>query len=477
MTRRLALFVLVALLIALYSPVGARAAAPAKPPNIVLILTDDQGYSDLSCYGSPNIKTPRIDRMAAEGMRFTDFYAASSVCTPSRAALMTGCYPIRVGMGEFPLLPGGKAWQTRVLYPNAPFGLNPAEQTLPKLLKSAGYATACIGKWHLGDQKPFLPTSHGFDQYFGILYTPDMPPVNFVRDGQIVERKIDLDTVAERSTDLALKFIRDHKDGPFFLFLSHTYPHVPLAAAKEFRGKSARGLYGDACEEIDNSTGRVLDALKELNIDDKTLVIYTSDNGPWLAKGESGGSAVPLRGGKGGFYEGGFREPFIIRYPGVVPPGTVCHELGTQMDLLPTLAKFAGAAVPRPVDGKDITDLVLGKPGAKTPYDAFYYYVGDKLCAVRSGKWKLKVPTTFQEEFAGYVKVENPESKVARALYDLETDPGEQKSVAAEHPDVDERLQKLLEAAREDLGDARRKMVGKNVRPVGRVPQEQAKAQ
>ncbi len=447
----------------------AAGADSGRPANIVLILTDDQGYADLGCYGSPRIRTPRVDRMAAEGIRFTDFYAAASVCTPSRAAMLTGCYPIRIGMGEFPVIPGGKPWQTRVLYRNAPFGLNPNEVTIGKLLKSAGYATMCIGKWHLGDQKPFLPTSHGFDSYFGLLYTPDMPPLDYVRDEKIAEEKIDLSETCQRYTDEALKFIRANKDGPFFLFLSHTYPHVPLAASKDFRGKSPRGLYGDACEEIDASTGRVLDLLKELNLDERTLVIFTSDNGPWLARGEDGGSAFPLRGGKGSSYEGGFREPCVMRMPGTIPAGAVCREMATQMDFLPTLARLAGVSVPKPVDGKDITDLMLGKPDAKSPHESFFYYIGDRLHAVRSGKWKLKVPTTLAEEFAGYVKIENPDTVIPRALYDLENDPGEQKSVLANHPDVAKKLQDMVESAREDLGDSRRKMVGKNVRPVGRI--------
>ena len=475
MIHRATLFLVITCLALASSVRAADPAAQRKAPNVILILTDDQGYSDLGCYGSPRIKTPRIDRMAAEGIRFTDFYAAASVCTPSRAAMLTGCYPPRVGMGEFPLLPGGKPWQTRVLFRNAPFGLNPDEFTIGKMFKSAGYATACIGKWHLGDQKPFMPTSHGFDQYFGILYTPDMPPVGFVRGEKTIEQNIDLDSVILRYDQEAIKFIRDHKDGPFFLFYSHTYPHVPLAASKAFRGKSARGLYGDACEEIDDSTGRVLDTLKELNIDDNTLVIFTSDNGPWLAKGEAGGSAFPLRGGKGSSYEGGMREPCIMRFPGVIPPGSVCHEMATQMDVLPTFARFAGATAncPKPIDGKDITDLILAKPGATSPHESFFYYVGNKLNAVRSGKWKLKIPTTLGEEFAGYAKLENPETEIPRALYDLENDPGEQKSVIADHPDVAKKLQAMIESAREDLGDSRRKLTGKNVRPVGKVAQNQ----
>lgn len=446
-------------------------SAAERKPNVVLILTDDQGYADLGCYGSTRIKTPRIDKMAAEGIRFTDFYAAASVCTPSRAAMLTGCYPQRIGIGEIPPLPGGKPWQTRVLFRNAPFGLDSNELTIGKMLKNAGYATMCVGKWHLGDQKPFLPMSHGFDDFFGILYTNDMPPVDFVRGGSIVEEKIDQSTITNRYTEESMKFIETNKDRPFFLFLSHTLPHVPLAASEKFKGKSAAGLYGDAIEEIDDSTGRILDQLKQLGIDDHTLVIYTSDNGPWLAKGEDGGLATPLRGGKGGSYEGGFREPCIMRWPGRIPAGSVCAEVATQMDFLPTLAKFAGvtSSPPKPIDGKDISDLMLAKDGAKSPHESFFYYVGNRLHAVRSGQWKLKVPTTLGEEFAGYLRIENAETEIPRALYDLANDPGEQKSVLSNHPEVAAKLQAMIESAREDLGDSRRKMEGKNVRPIGRV--------
>ncbi|HTL31161.1 MAG TPA: sulfatase-like hydrolase/transferase [Tepidisphaeraceae bacterium] len=449
----------------------ARAANADRPPNIVFILTDDQGYADLACYGGVGIKTPRIDQMAAEGIKLTDFYVASSVCTPSRASILTGCYPQRVGMGEIPLIPGGKPWQTRVLYRNAPYGLNPDEISIAKLLKTRGYATACIGKWHLGDQKPFMPLAHGFDYYFGLLYTPDMPPNCFVRGNDIVERDIDLDTVTDRYTDESLKFIRDNKDKPFFLYFSHCEPHVPIAAAKRFQGKSERGLYGDVIEQLDESTGKVLDLLKELNLDEQTMVIFTSDNGPWLAKGEHGGLATPLKGGKGSTNEGGQREPCIVRWPGKIPAGKVSHEMTVAFDLYPTIAKIAGATLPtdRIIDGKDIMDILMDKPDAKTPHEAFFYYNGDKLSAVRSGKWKLKVTTTLAEEFGGYGKFETPDAKMPRALYDLSVDPGEQKNVIDEHKDIEAKLVGYLEKAREDLGDSRRQMKGKNVRPIGHV--------
>jgi arylsulfatase A-like enzyme len=337
------------------------------------------------------------------------------------------------------------------------------------VLRTVGYATKHVGKWHCGDQRPFLPTSHGFDEYVGLLLTPDMPPNDYVIGEKIAERKIDLSMTTQRYTEEALKFIRAHKDGPFFVFLSHTMPHVPLAASKDFKGKSGLGLYADVCQEIDWSTGNVLDELKTLGIDERTLVIFTSDNGPWLAKGEAGGSAFPLRGGKGGSYEGGFRVPSIMRFPGTIPPGVVCREMATQMDLLPTIARLAGASLAHAIDGKDITDLMTNKPGAKSPDESFFYYVGNRLHAVRSGKWKLKMPTTLAEEFSGYGKLENPDTEIPSALYDLENDPAEQKNVMADHPNEVKRLEGLVESARQDIGDSRQKMTGKNVRPVGRI--------
>ena len=446
----------------------------AAAPNIILIYTDDHGYADLGCYGSKRIKTPRIDRMAAEGIRFTDFYAAANVCTPSRAALLTGCYPQRIGIGEIPMVPGAKPWQTRVLYPGARFGLNPDETTIAEILKSHGYATACIGKWHLGDKKPFMPLDHGFDVFFGTVYTNDTRNVGFVRGYEFLDGKVDHTTFTDRFTEESIEFIKQNREKPFFLYLAHLMPHVPLAVADRHRGKSAGGLYGDAVEAIDESTGKILDLLAELKLGEKTLVILTSDNGPWLTKGEHGGSAFPLRGGKGGTYEGGMRVPCIVRWPGKIPAGAVCSEVATQMDFLPTLAKLVGAAVPsdRIIDGKDISDLLFAKAQAKSPHEAFFYYNGNRLAAVRSGKWKLKVPTLLREEFSDYVKLDNPDTIIPRALYDLENDPGEQKNVLTDHPDIAKELQAYIESAREDLGDSRRKIPGKNVRPIGELPEK-----
>jgi arylsulfatase A len=444
----------------------------AAPPNILLILTDDQGYNDLGCYGTTRLKTPHIDRLAAEGMRFTDFYAAANVCTPSRAALLTGCYPQRVGMGEIPLLPGGKPWQTRVLGRGSPYGLSPRENTVAKILKARGYATGMIGKWHLGDIHPFLPTDHGFDYYYGCLYTNDMPPVDMLRGDQVADHNVALDTITDRYTEEAIRFIRANanKEKPFFLFLSHTMPHVPIAAAPRFKGNSEGGLYGDVIEQLDDSTGQILDLLKELKIDANTLILFTSDNGPWLAKGESGGLAEPFKGGKGSSNEGGQREPFIMRWSGHIPAGQVCHEMCVMFDILPTLAAITGAELPkdRIIDGKDISDLAF-KPGAKSPHDRFYYYNGDKMYGVRSENWKLKIPTALAEDYGGYLKLENPQTIIPRALYNLAWDPGEQKNVLEDHPDVFQKLQAMIEEAREDLGDSRRKLIGKNVRPIGKV--------
>ena len=436
---------------------AAVAAAPAmlaakkserkRPPNFVLIFTDDQGYQDVGCFGSPKIKTPNLDKMAAEGMKFTDFYSAAPVCTPSRAALLTGCYAQRVSLPS-------------VLFPNAKIGLNPKEATIASVLKGRGYATLCVGKWHLGHLEKFLPTSHGFDRYFGIPYSNDMHHnggVPLLRDTKIIERPVKQNDLTERYTAEVIQFITANKDKPFFVYLPHTFPHVPLYATEKFAGKSARGLYGDVIECIDWSTGEILKTLKTLGLDEDTLVVFTSDNGPWLSKGKNGGCALPLRGGKFTTFEGGMREPCIMRWPGRIPAGKVCGEIASTIDMLPTLAGLAGAKVPadRVIDGKDIYPLMAGEPGAKTPHEAFYYYRGMRLAAVRSGKWKLHLGKTQRPKR----KKDQPPPKAVRAggqLYDLQGDISEKSNVAAENPDVVKRLTAMAEEFSKELAANRR---------------------
>lgn len=444
-------------------------ARAASGPNVIIILADDQGYNDLGCYGSKLIKTPRIDRMAAEGMRFTDWYAPAPVCTPTRGALMTGCYPQRIGLSSIANeKPDGSAGH--VLYGSSKHGLNLNEVTIAEILKSRGYATGMVGKWHLGDAKMFLPTRQGFDSYFGIPYSNDMTPPVLLRNEELIENPYPQETLIERYTAEAKSFIQAHKDGPFFLYLAHNAPHTPLFISEKFKGQSKRGLFGDLIEALDWSTGEILDQLAELKIDDNTLVIYTSDNGPWHIRGEQGGSAFPLRAGKGTTYEGGMREPFIARWPGKITAGKVCSEPLSHLDLAPTIAKLAGAAMPsdRVIDGRDVWPIMSGAADAKNPHEAFFYFGDGCLNAVRAAQWKLKLPTTLQEE-TEYGKYENPDAKIPQALYDLANDPGEQKNVAADHPEIVKRLKKLCDGAREDMGDLRTGVVGKNVRPIGNV--------
>jgi len=427
------------------------AAAPAGgKPNFVFIFTDDQGYADLGCFGSTTIKTPNVDRMAAEGVKLTDFYAAP-VCSPSRASLMTGCYPRRVGID----LAGGKD----VLFPGQPEGLSPSEITLAELLKGRGYATACIGKWHLGDQPPFLPTKRGFDSYFGIPFSNNManayglPPLPLMRGDKVIEENPKQALLTERYTEEAVAFIKANKDKPFFLYLPHTMPHAPAAASEKFRGRTTRGAYGDACEEIDWSTGQILDTLKQVGLDEKTLVMYVSDNGGPGGAGEN----TPLRGSKGSTYEGGIRVCAVARWPGRIPPGTVCKEIASTMDILPTFARLAGAEAPRDriIDGIDVWPLLSGQAGAKGR-ETFFYYRTDLLQAVRSGKWKLIVA---EQEGKKLNRLDTPK------MYDLEKDIGETTDVAAKNPDVVKKLTGYIEKCREDLGE--RGVPGKNCRPVG----------
>ncbi|MCK4628408.1 MAG: sulfatase, partial [Sedimentisphaerales bacterium] len=356
-----------------------------KLPNIVIIFTDDQGYQDVGCFGSPLIKTPNLDRMACEGVKFTDMHVAQAVCGASRAALLTGCYPNRNGLLGAPM-------------PNSQHGIHEDEMTIAELVKQKDYATAIFGKWHLGDNPRFLPLQHGFDEYFGLPYSNDMwpkhpknikwkfPPLPLIEGNKTIEHNPDQSQLTTWYTERAVKFIDKNKERPFFLYVAHNMPHVPLFVSDKFKGKSKRGLYGDVIMEIDWSVGQILAALKRNGLDENTLVIFTSDNGPWLNYGDHGGCALPLREGKGTMWEGGQREPCIMRWPGKIPAGTTCQEPAMTIDLLPTIARLTKTKLPKhKIDGKDIWPLMAGQGGAKCPHEALYFYYGTDLHAVRSG--------------------------------------------------------------------------------------------
>jgi len=441
-------------------------------PNVVIIFCDDVGYADIGVFGAKGYETPNLDRMAAEGVKFTDFYAAASSCTPSRAALMTGCYPQRVSLPN-------------VIGPDAKIGISDDEQTIAETLKPLGYATACYGKWHLGHHPKFLPTRHGFDEYFGLPYSNDMwpyhptnksfPDLPLIEGERIIEYNPDQTQLTTWYTERAVRFIEKNKDRPFFLYVPHSMAHVPLFVSDKFKGKSERGLYGDVMMEIDWSVGQILSTLKRLDIDEKTLVIFCSDNGPWLSYGDHAGSAEPLREGKGTSFDGGHREPTVMRWPGTIPAGIVCDEPASTMDILPTIAKLTGAKLPaHRIDGKDIRPLMMGVRGAKSPHEAFFYYRGFALEAVRSGKWKLHLPHSYRTLAGrpggtGGRPAKYEQAKIGPALFDLENDIGEQHDVSARYPEVVERLMALADKIRQDLGDSAKKMTGRNRRPPGRL--------
>lgn len=424
------------LALGLFSFSAALCAAP--PPNVVIIFADDLGYGDLGCYGSPTIRTPNLDRMAAEGLRFTDFYVAAEVCTPSRAGLLTGRYPIRSGM----------CGSRRVLFPNSEGGLPKEEVTIADALKDKGYATAQIGKWHLGIHEGSRPLDQGFEHQFGLPYSNDMdgrpglpkgatgsstPPedgwnVALSRDGKIIEQPAVQTTLTRRYTEEAVKFIKEKKDKPFFLYFAHTFPHVPLFASPEFKGRSRGGIYGDAVEELDWSVGQVMATLRETGLAENTLVFFTSDNGPWLIMGNQGGSAGPLKDGKGSTWEGGMRVPGIAWQPGRIKPG-VTHELASTMDLFTTALTLGGAKTPDgPVDGMDISPLLYESKAL--PQRPFFYYRGDKLFACRLGEWKAHFST---QTGYGQPKADAHEPPL---LFHLGLDPSEKRDVAKEHPEV-----------------------------------------
>jgi len=433
--------------------------AAAAAPNYVLIFCDDLGYGDLGCYGSAKNRTPRIDAMAKEGMRFTSFLSSSPVCTPSRASLLTGCYARRVGMHE----DFTGHW---VLIPRSRRGMHADEWTLPEILKAKGYATACIGKWHLGDQPPHLPTAHGFDEYYGIPYSNDMasarrgdPPLPLVQDTKVIEAPANQATLTKRYTSEAIQFIERNKSKPFFLYLPHTFPHLPLFASKEFHGKSANGRYGDSVEEIDWSTGKILDALKQHGLDKNTLVIFTSDNG---SNGRNGGSNAPLSGAKGGTMEGGMRVPMIARWPGRIPAGGTCNELSSTMDFLPTFAALSGGLLSaNKIDGHDITPLLTGTKGAASPYEVFYYYRRRQLQAVRWGDWKWHLP--LANTFPNWTTANQKGRGRPGKLVDLKTDLAEKVDVTAANPKVMAKMRELVAQAEATLGNEDRQ--GKEQRP------------
>ena len=443
-----------------------------KRPNIVVMLVDNLGYGDLGCYGSSCHRTPHIDRLAGDGMRLTSFYSTSGVCTPSRASLMTGCYPRRVNLHV-----GGRG--TCVLMPVDPKGLHPDEPTIADLLRGQGYATACVGKWHLGDQPPFLPTRHGFDEFYGCPYSEDMvatdqhperPPLPLMHGEEVIEAPADRDDLTKRYTEESIRFIERNRDRPFFLYLPHAMPGStdrPFASPA-FQGRSANGPYGDAVEELDWSCGQIMDSLERLGLVDNTLVIWTSDNGA-VGWDPPQGSNAPLRGSGYNTSEGGQRMPCIVRWPDAVPAGATRDDVATMMDVVPTAVRLAGGEPTRDrvIDGHDIMSILMDEDDAASPYDerGFFYYHMHQLQAVRSGRWKLYLPLENKIDNLGGNYDEG--RKTPAELYNVRDDLGETRNVVSEQPDVVARLTALAEGARQDLGDWDRE--GANQRPAGWV--------
>jgi arylsulfatase A len=465
---------------------GAPLHAADRPPNIVIIFTDDQGYGDVGCFGATSFATPNLDRLAKDGRRFTNFHVAQPVCSASRAALLTGCYPSRIGIQG-------------ALGPNAKLGIADGESTLAQVLKRQGYATGMAGKWHLGHHRRFLPIHHGFDEYLGLPYSNDMwphhpegkpsayPPLPLIEGDQVLDSDVtdeDQCRLTGLYTERAVSFINRHKDQPFFFYLAHSMPHVPLHVSDSYRGKSRQGAYGDVIQEIDASVGKVLRALEANGLERNTLVIFTTDNGPWLSYGDHAGSAGPLREGKGTCWEGGVRVPCIMRWPGKIPAGTTSDAMLMTIDLLPTIARLVGAELPKhTIDGLDVWPLLSGQPGATNPHDAYlYYFEQNQLQAVVSGdgRWKLQLPHTYrslagQPGGHGGVPAKYESKKILQPeLYDLVADLGETNDLAARHPEIVQRLLAVAERARAELGDSLSKREGRGVRPVGQIEDDKA---
>jgi len=455
-----------------------------RPPNVVLIFIDDMGYADIGPFGAKAYRTPQLDRMAQEGRVFTNFYVPQAVCSASRAALMTGCYNVRVGI-------------LGALGPQAQHGIHADEVTLAEICKQKGYATACYGKWHLGHHEKFLPLQHGFDDYFGLPYSNDMwpnhpevqnlpeagrrriwPDLPLIEKNAIINPKVtaqDQEQLTTQYTEHAVRFIEANQDRPFFVYLPHSMVHVPLHVSDKFRGKSGVGLFGDVVMEVDWSVGQILETLRRLKLAENTLVIFTADNGPWLSYGDHAGSAAPLREGKGTMFDGGCREPTIMWWPGKIPADTVCDTPAMTIDILPTVAEIIGAKLPEhKIDGRSIWPLVAGLPDAKSPQEAYYFYWGKELQAVRQGKWKLHFPHDYRtlsgrSGGTGGSPARYDQAKIDLSLFDLEADPGETTDVKSEYPEVVERLSKLADSMREDLGDSARNMTGTGIRPAGKL--------
>lgn len=473
---RLGMFVLAVMLVG-----GTTLRAEDRPPNVVIIFTDDQGYGDLGCFGAKGFATPNIDRLAREGRKFTNFHVAQPVCSASRTALLTGCYPNRLGIHG-------------ALGPQAKVGIADEETTIAELLKEKGYATGMAGKWHLGHHPRFLPVRHGFDEYLGLPYSNDMwpshpeakpgtyPPLPLIEGDKVVDPDVtpeDQRRLTRMYTERAVSFIERHKGQPFFFYLAHSMPHVPLHVPKEAEGKSQQGLYGDVIQEIDASVGEVLRALEATGEARDTLVIFTTDNGPWLNYGDHAGSAGPLREGKGTCWEGGVRVPCVMRWPGKIPAGTSSDAMLMTIDLLPTLAGLVDAKLPaHKIDGLDVWPLLAGSPGASNPHDAYlYYFEQNQLQAVVSGdgRWKLQLPHTYRSLSGrpgghGGTPVKYDSLKIASPeLYDLANDVGETTDLAEKHPEVVQRLLDVVADARAELGDSLTQRTGQGIRPVGRI--------
>lgn len=479
-------------MLVLASTIGAPAllCAQQQTPNIVIIFMDDMGYGDIGCFGASQYATPNIDRLAAEGMKFTNFYVGQAVSSASRAGLLTGCYPNRVGIQG-------------ALSPTAQIGLNPKEEIIPEILKQRDYKTAAIGKWHLGHHQEFLPLQQGFDEYFGLPYSNDMWPVYYdntrnippeysrklkfpelpliegnkkIREIKTIEDQAELTTLY---TNRTVEFIEKNKNNPFFIYLAHTMTHVPLAVSDKFKGKSEQGLFGDVMMEIDWSVGEIIKTLEKNGLTNKTLIIFTSDNGPWLSFGNHAGSTAGLREGKGTSYEGGQRVPCIMKWPGNIPQGTICNKIASTIDILPTLAAITGSNLPKmKIDGVNILPLMQGDKNAK-PRDTFlYYFKGNSLEAVRKDNWKIVFPhpgrtyVGFQPGKDGNPGETNNNYPFTGGLYDLRRDPGERYDVSESYPEIVKELEKIADEARQDLGDDLTNNRGKNRRESGKLSEQ-----